>query len=340
MLSENYVTEKNVTDDSIYSMLGKYSYHEYNIDYMFNVKDSDYIHTYYVYGKFSQFSDSFNFIVILDKYNYTFSMFLNDYFDGKEYKYDDISTMKTLHIKSIKLNDYNKLEYKSISRESIAIDYYNSFIDLMEKDSNSAYALLNESYRTLRFADSNIFYKYVTDNISALKEASVSRYLVTQYDNYTDYICIDSLGNNFIFRATAINKYSVILDSYTMLLDEYVKEYNEANDEEKAMKCLYKFFEMINQDDYEKAYSILNKSFKDSNFSTLESFKQFVNDNWFNYNSIISCQISQVDGNYILNIDLADERSIGSYNSISKSGSFIVKLGENMCNFELSFKVN
>ena len=341
MLAENYINEKNITNESIYSLLGRYSYQTYNINYMFDVEDSDYIHTYYVYGGFSNSDDdTFNFIIILDRYNYTFEIYLNDYVSEKKYRYDDISSMKTLHIKSVKSNEYNKFEYKSISRESIAIDYYNSFIDLIDQDINSAYSLLDEEYKKIKFDNINGFKQYMSSRIEELKNASIEGYFVKKYDSYTDYVCVDSLGNNYMFRSTAVNKYSVFLDSYTIKLDEYYDEYNNVNDNEKAKKCISRFFEMINQEDYEAAYNVLNKSFKEKNFSTLDSFKQYVSNNWFKYNYISSCQISKSNNNSILDIDLLDKRNMGSFDSIVVSKTFIIKLGENISDFELSFSMN
>ena len=133
-------------------------------------------------------------------------------------------------------------------------------------------------------------------------------------------------------------KYTVILDTYTVDVLAYKNEYDKAEAEKKVELCLNRFFEAINNQDYEKAYSYLNKTFKDEEFSTLEEFIQYVKTYWFKFNSYTHKFIStSTNGTYSVYGTIHDFEDEGSFNAGYVDKTFYIKLGSNYNSFEVSF---
>ena len=66
---------------------------------------------------------------------------------------------------------------------------------------------------------------------------------------------------------------------------------------------------MINTKDYSHAYELLDGTFRNNNFDTLDKFKEYVNENFFDYNL-----------NTTGNIDIDNEGSTYIYTTKIKSG--------------------
>lgn len=339
MLADNYKTKYSVTNEYIYNNLKAYAGMTYNINNIYCVKESDYINTYYVYGQFEKTSNEYSFIVILDRYNNTFELYLDNYLKDFNYTYSDVSSMKALNVKTINANEYNTFSFKAVSKENIALDYYNQFMDKLKNNVQEAYNLLDNRYKNARFKDFNSFNQYVSDNINTLKNLDVVRYSINDYGNYSEYICIDDLGNNYIFKQTSLNKYTVLLDSYSTTVKTFEDEYNELTDNTaKAQKCLNMFFEMINRDDYQSAYDCLNIEFR-KKFNGVEGFKSYVKNNWPEFSYFNYDETTLSGDNYTFSGFIRDIQDIGSYNATKSKKTFILKQGKTMKDFELSFNI-
>lgn len=335
MLAENYKSKYSVDNDYIYNNLKDFSGKSYSINNMYVVEDSAYINTYFVYGKYGD--TDYNFIVILDKYNYTFEIYLNNYFKEGGYKVQDTSTMKTLHIEKIGKNDNNTFQFKNINQQESANTYYKDFYDKMKNNPEIAYNLLDSEYKSKRFKTLDEFKVYAKNYITSDK--SLEQYKMQKYDSYTELICQDKLGTVWIFKITGVMKYTIMLDSYTKSVKSYDDEYSSADESKKAQLCLNRFFEALNNQDYESAYSFLNDTYKENNFSTVNEFKEYVQRNWFTCN-MFDYSNMQVDSNdnYIISGTIGDTQNEGSYDAVYVQKSFIIKLGSGITDFEMSFE--
>lgn len=335
MLANNYKTKYATNNNQIYNMLKNYSGKNYSITDMYIVEDSAYINTYFVYGNYEGIE--FNYIVVLDRYNYTFELYLNNYFSENNYSKQDTSTMKTLNIERIEKNIDNTFQYKNINQEQIAEEYYNDYIKKMKYDVQSAFDLLDSDYKSIRFGDISKFKKYITDVININTNRMMSSYSIVKYNSHTEYICQDNMGNNFIFKSTGVMKYTVILDTYTVTVNSYDKEYSEAEEAKKAQLCLNRFFEALNNKDYEKAYSYLNETYRANNFKTVDEFRQYVQSNWFDFNNFTYKNVSINGDYYLLTGEISDYMIEGSYDAERVSKTFIVSLGTSIRDFKISF---
>lgn len=336
MLASNYKTKYSINNESLYELLKNYSGKYYQITDMYVVEDSRYINTYYIYGKYS--NEEFNYIVILDKNNYTFEIYLNDYFSEGNYSKDDISTMKTLNIEKIEENENNTFQYKDINKDEIVEMYYEEYLKQMKSNIQYAYNLLDSEYKSIRFPTEESFKNYINNVIKLSDTRKVVTYKIKNCDKYMEYVCQDNYGNIFIFKVTGVMKYTVILDTYTVPIKSYDQEYSNADDAKKAQLCLNRFFEAINNKDYEKAYSFLNVSYKESNFKTVKEFEEYIKTNWFEYNSFVYSNVKQDEQYYLLDGNIANTISYESINSKLIQKTFIVKTGNSIKNFQISFK--
>lgn len=335
VLASNYKTKYNVNSDYIYNNLKSYSGADYEIDKMYLVEDSTYINTYFVYGKYS--NTNFNFIVILDNYNYTFEIYLDNYLKDNGYSSEKISTMKTLHIEKIEKNENNTFQLKNINQQELANTYYNDFLNKMKNNPELAYNVIDSNYKNKRFKTMESFKNYI--NFYTGSNKLMIKYKMAKFDSYTELICYDNCGLVWIFNITSVMNYTVSLDSYTIAIKSYDDEYQNAIGGKKAQLCLNKFFEALNNKDYESAYTFLNNTYKANNFGTIEEFKAYVQKNWFAYNMIDYSSV-EVDGNenYIISGTIGNIKNQGSYDAKYIKKDFIVKLGNGISDFEMSFE--
>ncbi len=334
ILANNYKTKYAVDNNYIYNNLKSFAGVQYQIDKMYIVEDSKYINTYFVYGKYSNID--FNFIVILDRYNYTFEIYLNNYFKDIGYNSEELSTMKTLHIEKIEKNENNTFQFKNINQQEQANTYYNDFFNEMKKNPELAYSKLDSDYKNSKFKTLDDFKKYIQMYTNANKR--LGKYKMIKYDSYTELICQDTFGAIWIFKIKGVMNYTILLDSYTIPVKEYEDEYQNAKEEKKAQLCLNRFFEALNNQDYEVAYKFFNDTYKENNFKTLDDFKSYVQNNWFTYN-LLDYSGAEYDNNYyIISGTISDFQNEGSYTAKHIKKNFTIKLGNGITDFEMSFE--
>lgn len=337
VLAKNYKSAYSVNNEYIYDYVTKNIGKKYTITDMYAVDDSDMINTYFVYGTYG--SNEVNYIIILDKYNYTFEIYLSNYLSDNNITKTDTSTMKTQHISSIEKNDFNTFSYKNIEQEQMVRIYYDEYLQIMKSNPERAYNLLNSEYKAKRFNNIDEFKEYINIRANDVIDRRLSSYSINKVGNYTEITCKDNMDTNITFRATSVMKYNVILDSYTMNITLFEKEYNEQqNNSYKAKMCFERFIECINAKDYKKAYSYLNDEYKERNFKTEQDFIKYIKENWFEINKYVYDTIQTSGQDYIINGSLIDSRQFESYDAEFRNKSFVVRLGSNYNTFEISFE--
>lgn len=232
------------------------------------------------------------------------------------------------HYDEVKYNKYNEVQYAYINDQQLCNIYLTDYKNKMLKNKEEeAYKVLDEEYKEKRFGNFENFKNYITKNEEKIYGIKLAKYEVSQNKNGNRYICIDQYGNYYIFNETAIMQYSIILDTYTIDLPEYVEKYNASNPSEKVAFCVDKFIKNINAENYKLAYSMISEGFKNNYFKTLSSFEEYAKQNFLG-KEITYNEIQNEADIYIYKVDLSGEER-----------NFNVKLGEGT-NFELSFNVN
>lgn len=223
------------------------------------------------------------------------------------------------------------------------LDYIESAIDFPE----IAYNLLEEDYRKAKFSSLDEYKQYVSNNYDLnnlynsqfakiedydnlddyyyeWKSVGLEKYSKEDKEKYTEYICVDSYDNYYIFKVTSIMQYTIILDTYTIDLPEFTEKYNNANAQEKVILNLNKINIALNSGDYSYVYSKLAESFKTKNFSTLSSFETYAKANFFGKNNFEYKNFAnEGETYYTYNVVITDTKNESSN---PKNKTFIMKL--------------
>lgn len=326
ILSDDYLKEFATSEEELYNRLSKYINEDVNIKNIYTLDRANNVDVYVVNCRTKHSKED---IVIIVKIDYSSSAFC---IYPIEYTKED--AMKIIEGK-VQNNDYNKYNYINITDDEmvkiIFEDYKNNFCYYSEE----AYNKLNTEYAEKRFGSKNEFYKYVENNKERVKNASLQKYKSEIVEQSTQYICIDEQNNYYIFIEILPMQYTVILDTYTLDLPEFLEKYNSTNAQGKVALNIQKFMQSIDSKDYNYAYNCLSEGFRQNYFKTIDEFKKYAEENFYNKNLVTYEEFEEEGGlyKYTVNIDNA------SYVEEIKTKTFIVKLNEGT-DFEMSFNIN
>ena len=311
LLDEEYIKFSGITKENILTKLQEIDSSIVNITNMYVSEQTTSMAVYIVTGtlreKISGEISDFQIILQIDSQNRTFTVFLQDYINEKYKQGFEIGNEIDITVPdSIEKNEDNIYDYIIVSEETYITDLFNKYREEVLYDTELAYERLNEEYRNKRFTSLENFQKYAKSNVKKHVIMKLDKYQKTQKDDYTEYVCIDQNGNYYIFRETSVMEYSLILDTYTLDLPEFIEKYNNSEENEKILLNIQKVFEAINSGDYKYAYNKLDDTFKSNYFKTQEDFEKYIQEKWYTNNSI-SYQDYQKNGDvYIYNVKITD----------------------------------
>ena len=338
MFDKEYIEEKRITVDNIKSNLKEIGQISVYIDNMYVSKRDNNINVYLIDGKLKDSiqdsGEAFMIILKQDLSNKTFSILPQEYVDEK---YGYVTETKKIDISStsIEPNENNKYEYKIISEENYVKDLFNDLRSDLMNDKDSAFSHLDEEYKTKKFTDIQDFSNYITGRESEIKEMVLSKYQKRTQDNYIEYIMIDQNNKYYIFKENGVMNYTVILDTYTVDLPEFIERYNRANNGERAGLNLQRAFDALNNKDYEYVYNKLDDTFKANNFPTLDEFEEYITENFYNSNTVTYSNYKSSGGLHMYNATITDAENEAS-TPVTKT--FIIKLLDGT-DFTMSFNV-
>ncbi|MGN1300670.1 MAG: hypothetical protein ACI4VC_04945 [Clostridia bacterium] len=335
MLDKEYTHYENITTSNIKSKLKKIENVSVEITEMYIVPKTKYVNVYVVKGNLKENTtniDQFQVITKVDFANRTFSILPEEYV---EEKYGVLTEGRDIDMNvsdSIEQNNNNTYQYPTVTDETYVKDLFSNFRNKLLYDATAAYNYLDEEYRDKKFGTIEQFNKYNEENKEKQKTMQLTKYQKTISDEYTEYVCIDQNNRYYIFRETAVMDYSVILDTYTIDLPQFIEKYNAASADEKAGMNIQKVIDAINDSDYHYAYSKLDETFKKSNFSSEDAFKKYAEQNFGNKQ--LEYESSKQEGDlYISDITIKENET-----SIAQK-KIIMKLLDGT-DFVMSFNIN
>lgn len=309
LLDQEYKENNNITTDNVYDYV-----EDINQTVLFFIPlkikgittENGETTRYVVYGieediNYNYLKDLY-IIVNIDNNNKTFSIepIINTNFNN----IDEINLEDK--IKEISKNENNEVSQISANDEYICRNYLDYYKKLILGKPDIAYDLLNEEYKQKRFGSLEKYKQYIDENINDFKIASLDQYMVNREENYNQYICKDSYGRIYMFDASKPMDMSVQLDTYTLETAAFKEQYEGGNEEVKVQMNINKFILMINNQDYETAYNLLDDNFKKNYFNTLEEFINYVKVYMYKYNNL-ELRSFDVNGNvYICGVALTD----------------------------------
>ncbi|MDO5556000.1 MAG: hypothetical protein Q4G09_05075 [Clostridia bacterium] len=337
-LGKEYIEEWNINKNNIQDKLGTYKEPYISIDKIYTVDSSSNVSIYFVYGniieKDTLQKEEFKIMLFLDMTKNTYDMYPTEYV---EKYYNNILEGVNINIKvdEIENRSYNTFEYSIVSEEEKIKYYIEEYNNNIKYNAEKAYNSLNKEYRDNRFGSIEKFEEYVSYIMKGINLIVLDKYQTTTTDDYTQYVCIDTNENYYIFRETAPMQYTVILDTYTLDLPEFIEKYNSVNEQGKVALNIQKFTQAINSQDYKYAYNCLSNGFKTNYFNNQQSFETYIKQNLYSNNKIEFVNFSVNGGVYTYKVQFTDKEN---ENSQIREKTFIMQLNEGT-GFEMSFDV-
>ena len=280
---ENCVKEIGLTIENIQEKLGNYNDLNVLIEDMYVRDVTENIKLYFISGiiteKEKTTKENFKLIIGLDCYNLAFNIYTQDY--AKKYNFQDANSQ--INISEIKKRTYNKYDIKIVKDEEYAQELLKSYTQsIMYNNINYSYERLDEQYKTNKFKEITDYEKYIQDNRKSIISAVLDSYKINIYEEYIQFVCLDTKGKYYIFNQKSIMDYDLILDIYTVDLPEFVEKYEVATNEEKVTLNIQKFMEALKYKDYKYLYSKLDETFKKNKFPTESVFEEYFERNFSN----------------------------------------------------------
>lgn len=322
ILDDDY--KKNVSDNSIIQIQNQYKQngtydkevtYSLNIDNVYECQLTNNIIITLAEARLN--GKELNVLVKFDNKNNTYSMFLDDYVS--KYNYNKNMDKKNFNISKNEIikNSYNNNIKVDDSEVYVITQYFSDFRMKMLNDTEVAYRELDSDYAQKKFGDYSNFQNYINENKESITYAGINKYQVVENSDNKEYICIDENGKYYIFVESGIGKYTVVLDTYTIDLPEFLTKYNSSNERIKVGMNIQKVFDAINDKDYEFVYNKLDSSFKQNNFKTLSEFKDYAEKNFVG-KQLKYGECQQQGSIYVFNITITDGTNQTGKNVIMK----------------------
>jgi len=310
ILDEEYIDFVGITNENMLTILPRKGDMVTNIDSIWVSQQDEDIYAYIVNGlireKLTNDISNFQIIIRADSTNKTFSVILQDYIQTK---YKDIKIGDTLRldsIKNIEANRYNLYVIEDISDDTYAIDLFNDYKEEILYNPELAYEHLDVEYESIKFGTVGKFKKYLEENKARNTIMEIKQYQKVENDGYVQYICVDQYGRYYIFKEQGIMNYSLVLDTYTIDLPEFLKKYNVANTVERVGYNIQKCLDAINYEDYSYVYDKLDLEFRALNYPTLDIFKNEIKNKLFEQNEVKSVASYNEGTTYIYKLTITD----------------------------------
>lgn len=357
-LNEKYINDNHIREDNILTILEKYNdYQTYRTVEMYELSNYTIV-SYYVKGRIDH--KNVYFTVHLDVNQQTFDI-LPISEESYNSRIKDKESLDNNEVETIDKKTYNSFVYRDLNDEVISKLYFADYIKAMLTDSEEAYRLLDDEYREKRFDTIDKFNNFIQDNQDRLtysfetEDKSVSdyddfdqyyenlnqnenfglkQYSVEEFIDYTRYVCVDGCNNYYIFFVTNPGEYKVMVDSYTIDLEEFTEKYNSSSSDVKVGMNTQKITEAINAKDYQYVYNKLDDTFK-TNYPTVDSLKEDIENNLFHINLMEYTDFSQEGDVYIYQLTVKDAENI---DTTEKKLTMIMDLQEGT-DFRMSFSI-
>ena len=331
ILDDEYIQQENVTNLN-------YTKSEMYIDEILKTQLSNKVSAYYINGKLRNTNDSqiseYDMILKIDFGNNTFSVYPYEYIiNNQMQQLSENSVINISIVQEITDKVDNKFQDQTNRYRTITIPYFEKMKSDLLYDQENIYNLLDDEYKEKKFGNIDSFKNYIELNRETFSNMEIQKYARYYYDGYTQYVALDNFGNYYVFNETSTMNYKVLLDTYTIDQPEFIEKYDSASDVEKAGYNIDKFITAINTKDYNYAYNHLAQSFKQNNFTTLESFINYVQNNFYSKNNYEIKNGTKEGDYYVYTVNITDAEQDTS-KLVQKN--FIVNIKDNR-EFELSF---
>ena len=340
LLDDEYIQQENVNNSNLKNIFSNYTKFEMYIDEILKTQLSNTVSAYYINGKIRNITDSqinkYNIILKIDFGNNTFSVYPYEYIKNNQMQQlSENSVINIAIVKEITDKVDNKYKDQTNKYKTITIPYFEKMKTDLLYDQEYIYNLLDDEYKEKKFGNIDGFKNYIELNKKTFLNMEIQKYARYYYDGYTQYVALDNFGNYYIFNETSTMNYKILLDSYTIDQPEFIEKYDSASDVEKAGYDIDKFMTAINAKDYNYAYNHLAQTFKQNNFPTIDSFRTYIQNNFYARNEFEITNGTKEGNYYVYTVNILNAEQ---ENSGLKQKNFIVNVKEDR-EYELSFNI-
>lgn len=328
LLSEEYINKNSITEENVYEYVNKVEEKLIFVPLKMNVLELGNTTKYAIYGfcqtGSNEYREDLYFILNVDNNNNTYSI-------EPVQNADNIDKIElTNNNMSIEKNRYNSYKEKEISDEYLCEQYLFIYKRIMLSKPQEAYKYLNENYREKKFTSLQDFIDCVTKNKEKIAKMGLKAYSVK--DNR--YMCQDQWNNYYIFNLKDALDYDVMLDIYTVDLEEFTQRYNSTNEENKVAMNVEKIESAINNKDYKFVYDKLDQTFRNNNFQTIDDLEKYISANFYESNDLKYESVSNEGSIYVYKLKIIDANNENN----TKDFTIIMKLMEE-ADFVMSFSM-
>ena len=335
MLDKEYISKNQITKENIKNFIDNEKKYIMFEPLEMKVLENSNLNRYVVYGYIQdldkdkeRFIKYDTLIVNLDNVDKTFSI---EPVKDKQYNEIKIENENTL----ITENENNKYTDSRTNYGYIAQQYMKAYKDMFLTNAEIAYNHLDEAYREKRFQNVEEYQKYIEKNLEELSEVQLNQYLVNNYEDYTEYVCTDDNNNYYIFKEKSPMNFTLLLDTYTLESEKFTTEYNKVNDQHKVMMNIDKWVQMLNNRDYKAAYEVLDKTFREENFGTVDDFEEYMRTIYPYFYDLEFGELEEEEGLYIQQITLKNKNDV---QDTGREQHIIMQLEKGTTNFVMSFR--
>ena len=335
VLSKKYILKNNINTDNLMNKVKVLDQSVIYVPLEASLKKSDNIAHFVIHGLLVDndynYKDEVFYIVNMNVEKHTFTI------EPLDQKYNSIDEVNITDfdesIEDKNINSYNSESSDFLTKARNYIQLY-KMISIAKPE--KMYELFEKEYRNARFGSLQKYKEYVLKNKKEIMNTEAAEYLVNYGDNNIEYVVKDQYGNLYIFDEKAVLNYTVKLDTYTLEQEKFNTEYKNATNKKKVQMNIDKFFQMLNANDYNSAYKLLNENFKALNFKTEESFENFVKQNLYTHANVTYVNFSdKISGVFTYYIELKNKANA----SDKEIGMNIVMQLKDGTDFNLSFEI-
>lgn len=142
---------------------------------------------------------------------------------------------------------------------------------------------LDEEYKNARFPTKDDYIYYLQISSDRFKTTQAEKFSFKKDGDKTTYIISDKNDVFYEMTQTKPSDLKIKYDSYTVVDSDKINSYESLKPERKVQSNIAKWIDMINNRDYIAAYNVLDKTFRETNYGSVEKFADYMKQNLSGY---------------------------------------------------------
>lgn len=277
LLSDKFINEKNITIGNLYDNVKTLQKAATYLPVEATLIQEGDIKSFLVYGLIQSTED----YSVMDKLFAVVNINIIDAKFSIEPIYGDYTSISEIKIQkleeTITANEGNRFIMSYTTPEQYPTEYINIYKGLALGAPEKLYNLLDEEYKNARFGTLDEFKNYIEKNKEEIRSTRLDKYKIDVGEEDVRYVCLDQYEKYYVInQKSLLQDYTMMLDTYTIDLPEFIEKYESSEDNIKVALNVEKLIEATKMGDYKYVYNKLDETFRANNFKTVENFEKFI----------------------------------------------------------------